>query len=261
LKKAKNKQILSLFLIFFALLISCTAGDVQKVDAFLNSCIYALNKQDAQKFLACFAPEYADNFAPADLARQRIKEELGKDLAPSCRILARKITLTPGGVSVEQEFQLEGIVSGKKRSYREKEKLALKRAGEGWEIASGSSLYAIFAGRALEEDAISEVLAQRVRALQLKELKLFQALLDPEYNFRGKDFKKLQAEMADNFRNYDSIRLELDRPRVSFRGDRAEVVEGYRMKALYRGQRLEFNDTEKLELRRTPQGWKISKGL
>lgn len=261
MNKARNSLITAFFLLFSPVFVSCQDREVKKIDEFLNSCVSALNSRDASKFLACFAPEYKDSLVPAELASQRIKQELARDLAPSCRVLERKIIPGPDQAGVEQSFQLEGIIAGKKRSYREKEKLILKRGRAGWEIVSGSSLYAILAGRGLEEDAIQEVMARRVKALKTRDLKLFESLIDPEYDFRGKDLKKLLAEMADNFRNYDSIILELDRPKVSFQGERAELVQGYRMKAIYRGQTLEFNDTEKLELRKTAQGWKISKGL
>ena len=81
-------------------------------------------------------------------------KELSGELAPSCQILKREVKAGREEAAVDQSFRLEGLVAGKKRSYSEEEKLVLKREGRGWKIVSGSGLYAIFAGRPVEEDRI-----------------------------------------------------------------------------------------------------------
>jgi ketosteroid isomerase-like protein len=261
LKKKKNK--LASLAIFFLLvsLPSCRPKVEKQVSQFLDDCIAAVNAKDAPKFLDCFDPGYADDFFAPDQARLNIKKELAQELAPSCRVLKREVKAGQGKAAVDQTFRLEGLIAGGKRSYQEQEKLVLKREGQGWKIVSGSGLYSIFAGHAAEEDSIKAVLEKRVRALHTKDLELFKQVVDPDYSFKGKDFDQVVGQMREYFKNYDSIELSLDEPRIRFHSGRADCVEGYRMKATQNGRTKDFNDTEKLEMRKTPEGWKISKGL
>ena len=86
-----------------------------------------------------------------------------------------------------------------------------------------------------------------MKALHDKDLELFKQVVEPEYSFKGKDFDQVIGQVQGYFRDYDSIELSLDRPRIHFHGGRADCVEGYRMRVEQKGRPLEFNDTEKLE--------------
>jgi len=179
--------------------------------------------------------------------------------------VARETVIKSGQVRVVEKFRLEGLIGGKKRTYEETEELVLKPGPEkgpaGWKIVSGSGVYSILAGRPLEEDSVLATLAKRVSALKTKDLALFREVIDPQYDFHGKDFNSVVAEMDDHFKSYESIELILDKPYFRFYPGRVEVGEGYRLRAVRAGETKEFNDREKLELRKTENGWKISKGL
>lgn len=262
MRKANNNSLfLTFFCSFLLIFVSCTAGEKKEVSAFLDGCAAALNGNDAQKFLDCYDPAYTDSFFPPEESKKRIREELSGKLAPSYRLLNREVQVKSVADIVNQEFRLEGVLGGKKRSYQEQEEIIVRRGPMGLKIYSGSALYQILAGRALEEDEIRQVLEKRVQALKQRDLGLFRQVIDPEYNFKDKDFNRLIAEMDDNFKNYDSIELELDPPRIKLFGDRAEAVEGYRLKVIFKGEKKEFNDNERLEFRKTVEGWKISKGI
>jgi hypothetical protein len=260
-KKSTNRLFLAVFFSFLAFLGSCTSGEKKEVGEFLDGCAAALNNRDAQKFLDCYDPAYADAFFPPESAKKKIKEELSRNLAPSYQLLSREVQVKNVADIVNQEFKLEGVFGGRKRTYQEKEEIIVRRGPLGLRIYSGSAVYQILAGRAEEEDAITSVLEKRVKALKQRDIGLFKQIIDPEYDFKNKDFNRLVADMQDNFKNYDSIELELDRPRIRFYGDRAEAVEGYKLKVLYKAEKMEFNDNERLEFRKTPDGWKISKGI
>jgi len=260
-KTSKNSLFFPFLVFFLAFFVSCTAKEKKEVNAFLDGCANALVAQDAQKFLDCYDPSYTDSFFPPAAAKKMIKEELSRNLAPSYQVLNREIQVKNVADIVNQEFRLEGVIGGQKRTYQEKEEIIVRRTPMGLKIYSGSALYQILAGRAKEEDGIKQVLEKRVLALKQRDIGLFSQAIDPEYDFKNKDFKKLLAEMQDNFKSYDSIELELDSPKIRFYGDRAEAVEGYRLKVIYKGQKQEFNDNERLEFRKTAEGWKISKGI
>jgi hypothetical protein len=260
-KMPKISHKLLFLVLFFQLLASCTAREKKEVNAFLDSCAAALSAGNAEKFLDCYDPAYADSFFPPEQANKSIRQGLGQGLAPSLQTLSREIQVKNVADIVDEEFKLEGVFGGQKRTFREKEQIIVRRGPMGLKIYSGSAVYQILAGRAEEEDAVKAVLEQRVSALKQRDLGLFKQIIDPEYNFKGKDYNKLVAEMADNFKNYESIELELDPPRLRFYGDRAESVEGYKLKVLYKGEKMDFNDNERLEFRKTSDGWKISKGI
>jgi len=137
----------------------------------------------------------------------------------------------------------------------------LKRYPDGWLIESGSLVYQFLAGRDEEEEKIKEVLEKRVQALKNKDILLFKSIVDPDYDFKGKNFIQVITEIEENFKNYERIELILDEPKFSFFKNFAEIVEGFQLKAIYQGKPLEFNDIERIELRKTDRGWKISKGL
>jgi len=249
------------FIIFLAFLSSCKPETVKETDKFLNGCVSALNTKNAQVFLDCYQPGYSDPLFPPEVARKNIEKHLTAGLSPSLRIKSRDSRTLGSRMLVDQEFVLEAVIAGKKRTYKEKEQLVLQKDPGGWKINSGSALYQIFAGRPIEEDEIEKVLAKRVQALRTRQISLFKEVIAPDYNFNGKDYNKLVDQMTESFKAYDKIDLELDQPRISFQGNRATVIEGYQLKVSYQGQQEEFNDNEELEFRKTPQGWKINKGI
>jgi len=264
MKRPKIKRNLNLSVIFFVFLAfssSCTSKRQWEIGKLLGRYQESVNKGDSRTFLSCFDPNYLDSFFPPESALAGIKKELSNPYPPSLEISGSHITLTGDRALIKQKFVLRRIKAGQGREDQGVEELALARTREGWKIVSGSLVYQFLAGRALEEDEIKGILEKRIRALRDKNIEVFKELVDPEYNFKGKDYKRVISEMEGNFRDYERIELILDRPRMTFFKDRADVVEGYQLKVWYKGTPREFNDTERLEFKKTSQGWKISKGL
>jgi len=245
-------------LIFFAF---CANPDKKEIEDLLRIYQASVNNGDAIKFLSCLERPSSFLGISPELGEQRIKSELSQSLKPSLKIISQEIKLNSKSAEVKQEFLLEGIIFSKSRRYQEKEELILKKTASGWKIVSGSAVYIILAGRPLEEDAIKDVLKKRVEALRDKDLERFKGIILKEYNFQGKNYDAIISEMRTNFQDYEKIELELDSPEIKFSEDKAEVVEGFQLKAIYKGEVLEFKDKERLEFTKTTQGWKISKGL
>lgn len=261
MRKPPNKLLLFPLVACLLVFAACPSRTEKEIAGFLDQCSAAVTRKDPRKFLNCFAPGYSDPLFPAGLAAQNIQNGLAGGLAPSYQLLERKMQIQGSEAQVDQSFRLEGLFSRGRRSCNEREKLRLRREGRGWRIVSGSVLYQLLAGRPAEEDQIRSVLEKRVRALREKDLGLFKEIVDPEYDFKGRNFKQVIAQRAEDFKNYRSIELTLDRPRILFRDGGADVTEGYRLVVDYRGEQREFNDTEKLGFRKTEKGWKISQGL
>jgi len=259
-EKLKTREIIPV-LWLFALILSQCSSRTEEVEKLLSQYQSSVNNKDAEGFLNCFAPEYQDSFFPSGPARERIKQELNLDFPPSLEISSRQIRFMGDKVLVRQKFVLHRVKSAQARKNQGEEELEIMKGASGWRIVSGSQVFQILAGRDDEEDEIKAVLLKRIKALRDKNLELFQEIVDPEYDFRGKNFEKVIAEMAQNFRDYERIELILDTPRISLFSGRADVVEGFQLKVWYQGRLKEFNDTERLEFKKSGSGWKISKGL
>jgi len=232
------------------------------LEALLEEYQQAVNSKDAGKFLSCFAPDYADRFFPPETAWKNIQESLSGTLSPVLEITEQKISrLNRSEAKVEQSFVLQGMIFAKPHKYQEKETLTLRWNSERWEIVSGSRVYQILAGAPKEEDEILELMEKRIQALKEKNLGLFSQIIASDYNFSGKDREQVLKEMAENFKIYKKIELELKNPRIQLFSGRAILVEDYQLRAWHQGRILEFQDKEKLELKKTPEGWKISKGI
>lgn len=251
------------FLILFAPFIFSSCRFIEKRQIQKLSELYqnSINTRNAQEFLSCFAPDYEDSFFKPEPAQKRINMELSPQVQPHILISNQQINFTENKASLSQEFLLSRYNKGKWIQNRGKEELVLRKYPDGWLIESGSSVYQFLAGRDEEEEKIKEVLQKRIQALKNKDLELFKSLIDPAYDFKGKNFAEVISEMGKNFKDYERIELILDEPKFSFSRDCVEIVEGFQLKAIYQGKPLEFNDIEKLEMRKTDQGWKISKGL
>ena len=222
----------------------------------------SVNSKDYLGFLSCFDTGYIDPYFSPEIARKNIKNALSASLSPVLEIKEQKITfIAKDRAKVFQNFHLEGVMFGKPRQYDEQETLVLRRTPKGWGIISGSVLYQILAGRPLEEDEIKKVLEKRADALREKNLELFKEIVAKDYNFNGKTFKQVIEEMKENFEAYDKIELELGTPTIRLYDGKADVVESYSLRAWYKGEKIEFNDREKLQLKKTKNGWKISRGL
>lgn len=253
-----NQYLWTILLVF--LLAGCSSSE-KEIKELLKLYQSSIINQNPSQFFTCFAQEYQDAFFPREKAEARIRQELTGNYPPSLELGSPEIQLRQNQGWVKHKFILRRIQQGKGKEDRGEEVLELRKGGRGWQIVSGSELYQILAGREEEEAEIKALLLKRVKVLAEKDLAGFQELVDPEYNFKGKDFSQLTQEMSQNFQDYDRIELILHPPKIRLFSQQAEVVEGFQLKIWYQGKLMEFQDQERLGLRKTPQGWKISKGL
>jgi len=260
LKIQKNLEF-ALILSLFPLLLGSCSSQGRKIQELMNRYQSSINDRKAEEFLGCFAPGYPDSLLFGEPTQERIGKELNSPGPAKLVISDQKVEISSDQAKVSQQYLFSRITEGKAGQDQGREELILRRDSSGWRIVSGSMLYQILAGRKQEEERIKAVLEKRIRALREKNPELFRELVDPEYNFKGKDFAGVMAEMDQTFQNYEQIELILDPPKITFFPGRADLVEGFRLKAWSQGQLKEFNDTERLELRKTGPGWKISKGL
>lgn len=263
MKKRKHQKVLNFYFIFvfFSIIFNSCLHKKREIEELIHRYQSSVNHQNAEEFLSCFAEEYQDPFFPKALAPERIKKELSGPFLPSLEIAGATITVSGKEALVKHKYILRWVKGDQGQEARGEEELKLKKEKSGWKIVAGSEVYQYLSGRAEEEEEIKGLLQKRMRALAEKNLPLFKELIDPEYNFKGKDFSQVIAEMEDYFQTYDRIELILDKPRIRFVGEGAEVVESFQLKVWYQGEIREFNDLERLQFRKTTWGWKISKGL
>lgn len=108
---------------------------------------------------------------------------------------------------------------------------------------------------------ILQTLATRTNALNSRNISRYVSVVSLQYNDKGKNFAQLKAGLEKNFREFEQISYETDKPSITSDGTSAESVSSYRMKVKVRGKELTLNGTEHLRLAKEPDGWKIIAGI
>jgi hypothetical protein len=116
-------------------------------------------------------------------------------------------------------------------------------------------------GSERERGNILQILATRAGSLNSRDMSQYLSVVSTRYSDKGKDFARLRADLEKNFREFEQITYESERPSVTVEGDRAGAVGSYRMKVRVRGREMSLNGTEHIRLVKEPEGWKIVAGI
>lgn len=112
-----------------------------------------------------------------------------------------------------------------------------------------------------ERSAVLRELATRATALNSRDISRYLSVVSARYSDKGKDFARLRADLEKNFREFEQISYESERPSVTVDGDRAGAVGSYRMRVRVRGREMTLSGTEHIRLAKEPEGWKIVAGI
>lgn len=109
----------------------------------------------------------------------------------------------------------------------------------------------------VEQEKIEELLHKRWRALETKNINLYSECIADDYP----DREKLIHSIEDNFKRIDSIKILSYEPAIYINIDTATVYQEVRLLITINGKAQDLNTREKLTLRKTKQGWKITGGI
>ncbi len=221
----------------------------------------ALARGDIQSYLSAFSQNYDDPVFPWVEAQPLIKKRFESRGWPSVSFKSSQILLKGDMAVVTEKFILEGTLSGKPRQFRESQHLKLERGPEGWKIISGSEVYRFLAGRIEEQDLIEQALEVRAEALEHRNLELYMSVVSPEYRHKGKDVAQVRQNIQESFEVFDQIVYRSYDRKVWFFGTTATVQQQFSMETEFMDEPRSFGGTERFEMVRASEGWKITKGL
>lgn len=112
-----------------------------------------------------------------------------------------------------------------------------------------------------ESNEIVQTLSTRAEALNTRDADRYLSVISRNYNDKGTDFGQLSEKQRNNFKKFERIRYEADKPSITVTGTSAASVGRYRMKVVVQGKEVVFNGTEQLKLVKEPEGWKIIAGI
>lgn len=112
-----------------------------------------------------------------------------------------------------------------------------------------------------ERREIRKTLTIRADALNSRDMSRYLSVVSTHYSDNGKNFARLKESLEKNFREFEQLSYEADRPSITVDGTTAESVGSYRMKVRVRGKEMTLNGTEYLRLVKEPEGWKIIAGI
>jgi len=113
-----------------------------------------------------------------------------------------------------------------------------------------------------DKAAISAVLDARDAAISQRDIAAYSALIDPQYQDRGRAKVDMVAQMIHLFDRFDRMDMHsFDRTIRIVDDDHAQCIQSYRLRVHADGQWRTMTNREELTLTHTAAGWKISGGL
>ena len=112
-----------------------------------------------------------------------------------------------------------------------------------------------------EQIEILQTLSTRTTALNSRNMNQYLSVISPRYSDKGKNFAQLKESLENNFRDFEHLSYESDKPSIIVAGNSASADGSYRMKVQVRGKEMTLNGTEHLRLAKEPEGWKIIAGI
>jgi len=112
-----------------------------------------------------------------------------------------------------------------------------------------------------DKAAISAVLDARDAAISQRDIAAYSALIDPQYQDRGRAKVDMVAQMIRLFDRFDRMDMRSFDRTIRIEDDHAQCIQSYRLRVHADGQWRTMTSREQLALRRTAAGWKISGGL
>lgn len=102
-----------------------------------------------------------------------------------------------------------------------------------------------------------ETLDKRWRALETGDINLYSECISPDYPGREELIKKIE----DNLKRIDSLKVVSQKPAIYINSDIATVYQEVRLIITTGGNTQNLETREKLTLRKTKDGWRITEGI
>ena len=112
-----------------------------------------------------------------------------------------------------------------------------------------------------EEERIDQVVDRREEALRNKDLSLYLSCISKAYHGKDEDFDRLRNRIRGYFSTFDRIEYSSWGRSVQIEGDRAKVIQEFRLEVEARGKKDRYAGREELLLKKDGREWKITGGL
>ena len=113
-----------------------------------------------------------------------------------------------------------------------------------------------------EKQGIHEVLDARDMAFTAHDAAAYNALLHPNYNHLKQNSSDVIERVKQLFSQFDTMEMHSSDRTISFVDDtHAQCEQNYRLRVKADNRWREINRRERIELTKSPDGWKISGGL
>ncbi len=122
-------------------------------------------------------------------------------------------------------------------------------------------LLALVACQKSDSEGIRQTLQQREIALQNKDLSLYLSCISKSYQDKNENYDQLQNRIQGYFKSFDRIDYSTWDRSIEVDGDRATVIQQFRLEVEKGGNRHPYTGKELLFLEKEGKDWKIKRGL
>ncbi len=130
-----------------------------------------------------------------------------------------------------------------------------------WLIFSIIFLWDVGCGAPSPEKEIKEILVQREKALETRNLSQYLEIISPSYGNKRAVYKSLKEKIVQNFELFDKIEFTTTRQSIYVQGNSATVIQHYTLSFETPQGKKSLAGEERLLLHPEKNGWKIIGGL
>ncbi len=112
-----------------------------------------------------------------------------------------------------------------------------------------------------DKGAIVDIMKQRDQAISEKDIQRFANLLSDDFSENGKNREQKIEEVARLFAQFERLEMRSHDRTIRLHGPYAECEQSYTLRAFQDGTWRSLVQRERIHLKKTAHGWKITGGL
>ena len=112
-----------------------------------------------------------------------------------------------------------------------------------------------------DSERIRQILQDRETALQKKDLSLYLSCISKSYQDKNENYDQLQNRIQGYFKSFDRIDYTTWDRSIEVEGERATVIQQFRLEVEKEGKRHPYTGRELLFLEKEGRNWRIRRGL
>ena len=112
-----------------------------------------------------------------------------------------------------------------------------------------------------DSEGIRQILQERETALQKKDLSLYLSCISKSYQDKNENYDQLQNRIQGYFKSFDRIDYSTWDRSIQVDGDRATVIQQFRLEVGKEGKLHPYAGKELLFLEKEGRDWRIRRGL